>query len=126
KFRAARDSTGQRLDIGRVGGDLRSFDGLPITYPMRGLFPTGGGAGTNVRLFAGDWSQFVLAVRQDITVDVFREGVIQDGAGAIVYNLMQQDMTAIRLPFRLGWQVANVMNNDQPVEASRYPVGVLR
>jgi HK97 family phage major capsid protein len=126
KFRSSRDNTGQRLDVGRVGGDLSSFDGLPVVYPMRGLFPTGGGAGTNVRLFAGDWSQFVLAVRQDITVDVFREGVIQDGAGAIVYNLMQQDMTAIRLTFRLGWQVANRLNNDQPVEANRYPVGVLR
>ena len=126
RFRSARDSTGQRLDAGRVGGDLNAFDGLPITYPMRGLFPTGGGAGTNVRLFAGDWSQFVLAVRQDITVDVFREGVIQDGAGAIVYNLMQQDLTALRVTFRLGWQVANILNNDQPTEASRYPVGVLR
>jgi HK97 family phage major capsid protein len=126
KLRSARDSTGQKIDAGRVGGDLQSFDGLPIAYPMRGLFPTGGGAGTNVRMFAGDWSQFVLAVRQDITVDVFREGVIQDGAGTIVYNLMQQDMTAIRLTFRLGWQVSNVLNNDQPTEASRYPVGVLR
>jgi len=57
---------------------------------------------------------------------VFREGVIQDQAGAIVYNLMQQDMTAIRLTFRLGWQVSNLINNDQPVEGSRYPVGVLR
>ena len=26
----------------------------------------------------------------------------------------------------LGWQVANVLNNDQPVEASRYPAAVLR
>jgi hypothetical protein len=31
-------------------------------------------------------------------------------------------MTAIRLTFRIGWQVANTINNDQPTEASRYPV----
>lgn len=126
KLRTARDTTGQKLDTNRIGGDLSAFDGLPVVYPMRGLFPTGGGAGTNAAVFAGDWSQFVLGVRRDITVDVFREGVIQDGAGAIVYNLMQQDMTAIRLTFRLGWQVSNLLNNDQPVEASRYPVGVLK
>jgi HK97 family phage major capsid protein len=126
RFRASRSTQGELLDAGRASGDLNSFDGLPIVYPMRGLFPTGGGAGTNVRLFVGDWSQFVIGVRKDLTVDVFREGVIQDNTGAIVYNLMQQDMTAIRLTIRLGWQVANLFNYDQPVEANRYPVGVLR
>ena len=126
RLRTARDTTGQRTDSGRASGDLASVDGLPVVYPMRGLFPSGGGAGTNVRLFAGDWTQFVIGIRKDITVDVFREGVIQDQAGAIVYNLMQQDMTAIRLTFRLGWQVSNLINNDQPVEASRYPAAVLR
>jgi HK97 family phage major capsid protein len=126
KLRTARDTLGQKVDAGRVGGGLDSIDGLPVTYPMRGLFPSGGGAGTNVRLFAGDWDQFILGVRQDIHVDVFNQGVIQDGAGAIVYNLMQQDMTAIRLTFRLGWQVSNNINRDQPTEANRYPVGVLR
>jgi HK97 family phage major capsid protein len=126
RLRSARDSTGQKIDAGRVGGDLSTVDGLPVSYPMRGLFPTGGAAGTNVRLFAGDWDQFILGVRKDITVDVFREGVIQDNTGAIVFNLMQQDMTAIRLTFRLGWQVSNLINRDQPTEASRYPVGVLR
>jgi hypothetical protein len=45
--------------------------------------------------------------------------------GAIVYNLAQQDMTAVRLTFRIGWQVANTINNDQPTESARYPVGAL-
>lgn len=126
KLRKARDTTGQKTDAGRVTGDLREIDGLPVSYPMRGLWPTGGGSNTNPRLLAGDWSQFVLGVRQDITMDIFREGVIQDNTGAIVYNLMQQDMTAVRLTFRLGWQVANLINHDQPVEANRYPVSVIR
>jgi HK97 family phage major capsid protein len=125
KLRTARDTTGQKLDSTRIGGQLDAVDGLPVTYPMRGLWPTGGGAGTNTQAFLGDWSQFVLAVRKDITVDVFREGVIQDGSGVIQYNLMQQDLTAIRLTFRLGWQVSNLLNNDQPTAANRYPVASL-
>lgn len=125
KLRTARDTTGQKLDSTRIGGQLDAVDGLPVTYPMRGLWPTGGGAGTNTQAFLGDWSQFVLAVRKDITVDVFREGVIQDGSGVIQYNLMQQDLTAIRLTFRLGWQVSNLLNNDQPTASSRYPVASL-
>lgn len=125
KLRAARNSLGDRLDAGRLSGDLKEIDGLPISYPMRGLFPTANGSNLNPRIFAGDFSQFVLGVRKDITVDVFREGVIQDNSGAIVYNLMQQDMTAIRLTFRLGWQVANIINNDQPNDTLRYPVATL-
>jgi HK97 family phage major capsid protein len=124
KFRSARSTQGERLDAGRLGGDLRSLDGYPIMYPMRGLFPTG--AGTGVRLFAGDFDQFVIGVRQDISLKVSNDAVIQDNTGAIVYNSFQQDLTFLRLTFRVGWQVANTVNNDQPTEANRYPVGVLR
>lgn len=125
RIRSARNSQGDRLDGERVSGNLGEIDGLPVVYPMRGLFPTGGGAGTNVRLFVGDWDEFVLGVRQDITLKILTEAVIQDNTGAIIYNLAQQDMTAVRLTFRVGWQVSNLINNDQPVEASRYPAARL-
>ncbi|MGW4505698.1 phage major capsid protein [Streptomyces sp. NPDC004436] len=119
RLRKSRDSQGRKLDESRVGGSLTSIDGLPIIYPMRGMFGTGSGSPT---LFAGDFSQFVVGVRQDITMKVLDQAVIQDNTGAIVYNLAQQDMTAIRLTFRVGWQVANTINNEQPTEANRYPV----
>jgi hypothetical protein len=35
-------------------------------------------------------------------------------------------MVALRVVFRVGWQVANVINYDQPTDANRYPAGVLR
>jgi HK97 family phage major capsid protein len=122
KIRTARDSQGRKLDTGRADGAITTLDGYPIVYPMRGLWPTTSGS---PRLFGGDWSQFVVGVRQDITMKILDQAVIQDNTGAIVYNLPQQDMTAIRLTFRIGWQVANTINNDQPTEASRYPVGSL-
>lgn len=120
QFRAARNAQGDRLDSDRIGGDLKSIDGNPILYTMRGLWPA------NTALFAGDWTQFVLGVRKDVTFEMFREGVIQDQTGAIVFNLMQQDMSAMRVTFRAGWQVANPINYEQAVEASRYPAAVLR
>jgi HK97 family phage major capsid protein len=119
RLRSARDSLGQKIDQGRIGGDLKSVDGLTVTYPMRGLFPSGSGG---VYSFTGDWSQFVVGVRQDITMKILDQAVITDNTGAIIYNLPQQDMTAIRLTFRIGWQVANIINYDQPTEANRYPV----
>ena len=124
KLRKNRNTIGDVTDGGaRIGADLRSIDGYPVYYPMRGLWGTATG---NVRVFLGDWSQFVCAVRKDITLKVLTEAVIQDNTGAIMFNLAQQDMTAVRLTMRVGWQVVNTINNDQPVAANRYPVAVLR
>lgn len=44
---------------------------------------------------------------------------------AIIYNLPQQDMVALRVTFRCGWEVANPINYGQPVEGDRYPAAVL-
>jgi len=124
KLRGARDSTGQRLDAGRISGDLKLVDGIPVSYPMRGLWPTTGGSVSPRAIFL-QRDQFVVGIRSDISFKLFTEGVIQDDAGVIVYNLMQQDMSAMRLTFRVGWQVANVINYDQATEASRYPAASL-
>jgi HK97 family phage major capsid protein len=121
-LRAARASDGQRLDVGRVAGDLGAVDGINITYPMRGLWATASGSPRAIFL---QRDQFVVGVRQDISYKIFTEGVINDETGAIVYNLMQQDMSAMRVTFRVGWQVANVINYDQATEALRYPAASL-
>lgn len=120
KFRAARNADGNKLDADRVTSNLREIDGVPIVYTMRGAWPA------NTRLFQGDWTQFIVGVRKDITFEMFREGVVQDNTGAIVFNLLQQDMSAMRVTFRGGWQVANPINRDQATEGSRYPAAVLR
>lgn len=126
-YRAARDTTGQKIDAGRISNDFRSFDGAPVLYPMRGLWPVAGGAGVNgVALLGGDWTQFIVGVKNQIEVKVLTEAVITDNTGAIIFNLPQQDMTAIRLKFRVGWQVANTINNQQPNAANRYPIGYLK
>lgn len=119
-LRKARATDGQRLDMGRVSPDLQSFDGSDVVYAMRGLWPA-----TTVA-FTGQWDQFVIGVRQDITAKVLDQAVIQDNTGAIVYNLAQQDMVALRLVMRVGWQVGNQITRDQVVEANRYPAAVLR
>jgi HK97 family phage major capsid protein len=119
RLRGARATDGQRL----LDVNQNTLDGIEVQYAMRGLWPTGLNA---AELFAGDWDQFVVAVRRDITFEIFKEGVVQDNTGAIIYNLMQQDMTALRVTFRVAWQVANQTTRERPTEAQRYPVAVLR
>jgi len=120
QLRRARDTTGQRL--AGLNADYTQYEGLDISYPARGLWPT---AVSTVRAFIGDFSEFVVGVRKDIKMDVFDTGVIQDASGDIVYNLLQQDMIAARFTFRAGWQVSNRINLDEPTEANRYPVARL-
>lgn len=97
--------------------------GVTIVYPMRGQWPTGSGS---VEVIVGDFSEGILGVRSDFNWKLLTEAVIQDGSGAIVYNLAQQDMVAMRVTFRVAWQIANVINYDQLNEANRYPFGVLK
>lgn len=126
-LRKARNTQGDRIDRDRVSGDLSTIDGLPIQYTMDGLWPVAASGVKGTRAIMGDFrSQFVLALRKDVSYEVFREGVIQDNTGAIVYNLMQQDMVALRVTFRAGWQVANTINYRQSDAAQRYPATVLR
>lgn len=117
--RGARDTTGQALADLSMG----TLWGEPLRFVQAGLWPTAGvGA---AELIAADWSQFVLGVRQDFTYKMLDQAVLQDNTGAIMFNLAQQDMVALRIVFRVGWQVANTINYEQSVEASRYPAGVL-
>ena len=75
-------------------------------------------------MVAGDWKQAVYAIRQDVTFDVFDSGVVSDEDGKVVFNLMQNDMKAIRMVIRLGWQILNPLNAVNPDGSTRFPFAV--
>lgn len=102
---------------GRPGGNLY---GYPLNEVTNGAWNN-----TAAELIAADWSKMIVGVRQDITFRMFSEGVISDDAGNVVVNLMQQDSQAMRVVFRVGFQVANPLTRINADEASRYPAGVL-
>lgn len=93
-------------------------------YPLNEV-TTGAWKGEVAEVLAADWTKMVVGVRQDITFDHFREGVITDGDGKVVLNLMQQDTQALRVVMRVGFQVANPMTRLNKDGATRYPAGVL-
>ena len=118
--------------------NVRSVDGVPLftramqdttRYELDGApiyFPTDGSVVATTYLdIAGQWDQLVYAMRQDMTYQIFTEGVITDAAGSIVYNLMQQDMVALRAVMRLGFALPNPPNPMQATAGSRSPFAVL-
>lgn len=104
KLRGIKDSTGQPIFVKSMQ-DATSYalDGTPMQFPVNGAFNK-----SIAQLVAGDFSQAVYSIRQDITTKILTEGVIQDPINKeIVYNLAQQDMIALRVVFRIGWALPN-------------------
>lgn len=121
KLRGLRDLQGQPLFVRTMQTRTPyELDGSPLDFPKNGAIDD-----TQSLMVSGDWTQLVYAIRQDITYKLLTEAVIQDNTGAIIYNLPQQDMVALRTVIRLGWQLPNPINRMQQVEADRYPFGVL-
>ena len=107
KLRGLKDTTGQPIFKSDMQGSTRyGLDGMDMYFPMNGAFDP-----AQAQMIVGDWSQLVYAIRQDMTFKIFTEGVIQDPTTkAITYNLMQNDMVALRAVMRLGWEIANPVN----------------
>lgn len=114
---------------------LKDLDGHPLfkatlqgttTYDLEGIqmdFPKNGAFDEDAaNMILGDFSQLVYAIRQDIEFKVFTEGVVQDPVtGDILYNLMQNDMVALRATMRLGWEIPNPINAFNADNATRCP-----
>lgn len=107
QLRGLKDTTGQPIFKTDMQGSTRyALDGMDMYFPMNGSFDP-----SQAQMIVGDWSQLVYAIRQDITFKIFTEGVIQNPTTkAIEYNLMQNDMVALRAVMRLGWEIANPIN----------------
>lgn len=113
KFRMMTDTTGQPLNTTEIGSLTRTF------------VDNGTWDKDNVTLIAGDFSQAVYAIRNDITYKVLTEAVIQDPSdGSIMYNLAQDDMVALRVTMRLGWEIPNPVNAENETE-TRFPFAAL-
>ena len=113
-FRTMLDSNGQPIK----GTEI---DSLPKAYVDNGAWDK-----TKAQMIVGDFSQAVYAIRQDITFKVLDQAVIQEPAtGEIIYNLAQQDMVALRITMRIGWEIPNPINSLQPDEAKRFPFAVI-
>jgi HK97 family phage major capsid protein len=124
-LRNARATTGEQLASAPAIGAKGTVDevyGVQIAYPLRGLWPSGTGA---TQAIAGDFTEGILGVRQDLTYKILDQAVIQDATGAIQFNLAQQDMVAMRVVARFAFEVKGTLTPEKPVAAQRFPFGIL-
>ena len=115
KFRMMLDQSGQPIK----GTEI---DSINKAYIANGAWDK-----EKALAIVGDFSQAVYSIRQDVTYKVLTEAVIQDPAtGEILYNLAQDDMVALRVVFRMGWEIPNPINALQPDEAVRFPFASIK
>lgn len=115
KFRMMLDTAGQPIR----GTEI---DELPKSYIDNGAWDK-----SKAQLIVGDFTQAVYSIRQDITYKVLDQAVIQDpSTGDILYNLAQEDMVALRVVMRLGWEIPNPINALQDDESVRFPFAAIQ
>lgn len=104
KLRGIRATDGSLIFKSDMQGTTSyALDGAPMFFPQNGAYDD-----AIAQLIVGDFKQAVYAIRQDVTVKILDQGVIQDPqTKEIVYNLAQQDMVALRIVFRMGWALPN-------------------
>lgn len=114
KFRMMTDTTGQPLQTTEIGSVKRYF------------MDNGVWNKNTSTLVAGDFNQAVYAIRQDVTYKILDQAIIQDpSTGEILYNLAQEDMVALRVTMRLGWEIPNPVNAENET-SSRFPFASLK
>ena len=121
QLRGLVDKNGQPIFKADMQGSTRyALDGMDMYFPVNGVFDP-----EESLAIVGDWSQLVYAIRQDMTFKIFDSGVIQDPSShAIQYNLMQNDMVALRAVMRLGWEIPNPINAYNADNENAFPFAV--
>ena len=84
KLRGIRATDGTPIFKSDMQGTTQyALDGAPMYFPQNGSFDS-----SIAQLVVGDFKQAVYSIRQDITVKILDQGVIQDpSTKEIVYNL---------------------------------------
>ncbi len=103
-LRGLKDNDGRPLfKTDMQGATPYALDGVSMQFPLNGAFDT-----SVAQMVAGDFSQAVYSIRQDVTVKILDQATIVDpSTNQIIYSLAQQDMIAIRVVFRMGWALPN-------------------
>jgi HK97 family phage major capsid protein len=120
RVRGARATDGQRLLDFSNGSD--SIEGVGVSYGLDSVLIPGAGEAETI---AGDFRRLIIGIRREMEAQMFTEGIIQDATGAITFNLLQQDLAAIRATMRLAWEVAAPLNRANFDRATRFPFSVL-
>lgn len=119
-FRNLRDDNGQPIFASGIPNkEPATLWGEPLNYISNAAWDA-----VNASLLTGDWSNAILATRQDIDWKILEESAIFNDQGELIYNFAQQDMVGLRCTARYAYEVVNAINREG-VYSGQSPFGVL-
>lgn len=121
QLRGLRNENGDPIYQGLTANTPANIYAVPTYFASKGTWDA-----ARALAIAGDWNLVAYAIRQDMTFQIFDTGVISDDTGKVVYNLLQQDMVAMRAVMRIAWQVANPIDLDRQNIDNTYPLAILK
>ena len=110
---------------GFVDKNGQPLNASEVTELTRSFVNNGAWDKDEAKFIVGDFTQAVYANRSDIEFKLFDSGVVTDSSGNILYNLMQQDMVALRCTLRMGWELPNPVNAENADNATRFPFALV-
>jgi len=128
RLRNLKDADG-RFIFGDAGGNRAPtvISDVPVQYTT-----TQQGSGVWVPLSAhmivGDWQQATIGTRAGLSYKAFDQGTITDGAGQVLYSLMEQDMVALRVTARYGFKIFcdDSANSETITSGDEFPFAAVR
>lgn len=103
------------------GASNYALDGMPMNFPLNGSWDE-----EQALLIVGDFSQLVYSIRQDVTYKILTEAtIVNPTTREVLYALAQQDMVALRVVMRLGWEIPNPVSAYNAQLADFCPFAVL-
>ncbi len=128
RLRNLKDADGRYMFGDAAGPRAPSaISDVPLKYTTKNQ-----GSGIWVPLAAhlvmGDWDQAVVGTRQGIKYKAFDQGTITDGAGNVVYSLMENDMIALRVTARYAFKVFadDTADGESLSSGNEFPFAVVR
>ncbi len=99
-LRVLADSQARPLYVESLSSDTPDLlYGQPVYYLGRGAFPTP--AASTLRAIVGDFSQYIIGIRDELTFSLHNEGTI----GGV--NLLETNQVALRAEMRLGAKIVD-------------------
>lgn len=121
RLRDMRDGNGNLVYVQDMRSSIPySLDGTQLEWAKNGSWDP-----TTALMLSGDFSQLIWCVRRDVDFKIFTTGVITDDSNNITHNLLQEDLIALRVTFRMAWQLPNPINRVNTNSATRYPFAAL-
>ena len=125
QLRGLKDADGRFVFGGPTeAGVPGTLFGIPLRFADSAIWPVTNGSPLMVM---GDWSKAIVGTRAGIRYKVFDQGVITDGAGAVVYSLMENDMVALRVTARMAFKVIadDTADGETLADGEPFPFAVL-